>query len=203
MNIIPKPGSRSYIVGKTGSGKTVLGRKLLESFLDSYIVIIDPKGSFKWPHDAVLVENLEELSANRMEKTILIRPTLGLNKFVFYNKVLEWIWRRGNTVVFVDELYLMKKEGSANTYPPALMDIITTGREKGITFIGCSQRPAQLPMVCISEAENYYCFRLRLPQDLKRMSEVAHENMKIPQNGHNFWYVSEESDKAESLRLEL
>jgi hypothetical protein len=43
----------------------------------------------------------------------------------------------------------------------------------GVEVWSATQRPANIPLVAISEAEHVYCFRLQLPQDRSRIEEIT------------------------------
>lgn len=192
LDILPEPNSRTFIAGKTNSGKSHLARTLLTELQPEYLVIIDPKGDFNFrSKDAVICESIADINANSMEPLIIFRPGLDEEPEV-YDAVLRWIYRRGNTTLYIDELYGMSK--NQRTYPHALNMIITRGRTRGITTIMASQRPSSIPLICISESEQVFIFQLKLRNDRKRFAETHGDEFMLMQTGHNFWYYSDFED---------
>lgn len=199
--MLPHRGSRTFIGGKTGTGKTTLSIRLLEAMCNKQsLVIIDPKGNYPWPHDAVLVTNAQELNANNTEPVIIVRPQLGEDNFEFYDQVIQWVYLRGNTILYIDELYLLR---NGTRYPPSLLLICTTGRTQGITFIAGAQRPSLIPLVVMSEAEYFFIFRLNMEEDRKRLSKIVDRKMLTAQTGHNFWYKNEDMEESKSNVLDI
>lgn len=164
-DIAPGPTDRAALVGQTGSGKTYLARVLCES--RPYVVTLDAKGTLDWPGYRV-VRTLREL-ANATEPRLTYRPEYAAyNDREHIEQFLEWCYRRGNTTVYVDEIFSI---ATASDYPDGLGQILTRGREMGVTLFGSTQRPAGCPRILFSESEHVYSFYLKLWQDRQRLRD--------------------------------
>lgn len=180
----PELNSRSVFVGQTGSGKTTLAREALCRIpAYRYVIVYDVKGQMKsadWP-GFKFVTAFDEL---RKTADLKIKGSLAFPKIVFQPKVDEipdasdlthaetffrWIYYRQNTVVYVDEVYGVT---GPQTIPFHFKAILTRGRERGITTMMATQRPASIPQFILSESEYYFVFRLQMPQDKKRIRDI-------------------------------
>lgn len=185
-----KPGDRAFIVGTTGSGKTYLASLLLRPRPD--VVVIDPKHQFELTGSAhgkaVVTEDFREVVKHQGPGPLIYRPSLaecaqGIPWF------WVWIWFRENTLVYVDEVAAITKPV---TIPPDFARCIQQGRSRNIGVWCGTQRPARVPIVILSEAEHDFVFRLRNPEDLKRMAEYTDPAvMRDRAKGHEFWYYGD------------
>ena len=69
------------------------------------------------------------------------------------------------------------------------MRCYTQGRSKNIGIWGCSQRPAGIPAICLSNSDYYFIFNLNNINDRKRLYDMTgmDEFLELPRD-HNFWY---------------
>ncbi len=204
--LIPKLGSRSLLAGKTGTGKTTLARFILSDLHYKQrvpsIVIIDPKGTFKF--DGMIIDAVEEAQTNQAEPVLIYRPNPDnsvKDDVDAYDRLLKWIYRRGNTVLYIDEAYALAPDGI--TYPNAIRPLYTRGREFGVTVIAATQRPVHIPRVMYTEAEYFYCFALNAKSDRERIAEMIGEEAKQSPEGYAFWHYSPDVNTPQYLSLNL
>lgn len=172
------------------------------------VVILDPKGLFNFP-GAVIVEDPDDLQETaKTARVIIYRPDPEAEGIDHWNRVLRWVYLRGNTVLYIDELFGLSENGT--TYPPMLKGIYTRGREKGITVIGATQRPVGMPKFCRTEGEYYYCFLLRDIDDRRVMAGIMGQialTTPVPienrKEKYYFYFVNDDMEMPIMTRLDL
>ena len=105
---------RVFIVGTTGSGKTTLAKAMLFGLPN--VVILDPKHTFRlpetWRHE--IVSDMPELTRFKGPQTIIYRPSLEAMDAMIDSRVpdpfFNWVFERGNTYLYVDEVLRVTRE---------------------------------------------------------------------------------------------
>jgi DNA helicase HerA-like ATPase len=181
-----------FIAGGTGSGKTYLCEQYLNGF--DNVIVLDTKGFFNWDSSIDLIpvfETLSELMEFKEGKAIY-RPRFEELNQEYYNLFLEWIYRRRNTVVVIDEL--MEVAPSPSTYPPYLKGILTRGRQLNVGCWCLTQRPKDIPIIAMSEATHFFIFRLNFPDDRERIAKIIGYDEVLEPAGdfsqYRFWYFN-------------
>lgn len=203
---VPAPSDRVFIAGQTGSGKTVLARYLC-SYRET-VVILDPKRRIDWT-GYKLVTSLKAATKldPRKERRIIYRPDFTAvkdwdNGDDEIQRFFEWIYLRGNTTLYVDEAYLITK---GEELPQFYHACLTQGRELGIETWTATQRPMHIPQALMSEAEHDYIFRLKLPQDRKKVEAICgvmDQDIARLQK-MQFLYSSQSGDTVGPFKLDL
>lgn len=169
--LIPPRTDRAVLVGQTGSGKTTLARYLLNDRTRSgaHTVVFDYKGRIDWKEFELCI-SLKQLAKSKSQ-SLLYRPTYEESQDdETVNKVWEWLYRRGGTTAYIDELDAIS---SGDVYPYYYGACLVRGRELGIEVWSATQRPTKIPQRTLSESENVYAFKLRLPQDRERVESLT------------------------------
>lgn len=165
---------RGVLIGKTGCGKTTLAKFLVEDEAKPYSVTWNPKGSdnvLRWrqTHVTTLSELYDEEEDN--ERLIYTpHPLMARNERNQY-EFFYWIYERKYTRLYIDEATEITY--SANKPPEYLTAVLNRGRERGVSTLTATQRPSGVPMNILSESENYYVFKLLLPQDKQRVELIT------------------------------
>lgn len=160
-------GKRALFLGKTGSGKTVGASWVLSRSPGKYVILnakYDELLSQLGPH--VKWDSKDIVKATNKNRVVVAHPDdlepENLDKVLF-----DLCESRKPIGVFVDELmYLHKGSGRAG---PGLMSLLTRGRSRKQSFIGCSQRPAFISNFCYSESEYFGIYNLKLDDDWKKV----------------------------------
>lgn len=200
--LLPGETDRAVIVGKTGSGKTVLAQALCDA--QPYVVVLDTKGTIRWP-GYTLVRSLAaamKLRSDRAPK-IIYRPDVhALRDMDDIERFFQWCYMRGNCCVYVDEVLSI---ATASTYPFWFAGILTRGRELGTQMYCSTQRPFRCPRLVFSESENAYVFPLPLAQDRQRVEEdcgIAVEDQDALAK-YQFLYARQDDEPRGPFRLQI
>jgi AAA+ superfamily predicted ATPase len=196
--LVPKPTDRAFFVGQTGSGKTTLARELLKQ--RRYVVVLDGKGLINWD-ECKLIRNFKQLGSEKADR-IIWRPSHDeLRDEVAIDRFFEWVYLRGNTTCYVDEVMTV---AGTQTLPPFYHGCITRGREHGVEMWSGTQRPTLIPQVIMSEAEHVFMFKLKMEQDRDKMAAttgIDPDALRLPK--HQFYYAPQDDDVRGPLRLRL
>lgn len=187
MDNLPKveSGKRALVLGKTGSGKTVGGAWLL-SRSPGHWVILNSKydellsklgPSVSWQTDDIL----KGLKKNRV---VVAHPNT-YEADELDNVLLDLTETRQPISVFVDELlYLHKGNGRAGQ---GLLGLLTRGRSRKQSFIGCTQRPAFISNFCYSETDYFAAYNLQMPKDWSKVIEFTGFPEVRRQRDKHYW----------------
>lgn len=202
-DIVPARTDRAVIVGQTGSGKTVLAQYLLRT--REYVVVCDPKRRIDWPGYTVH-KTLKSLVASK-DKRLVYRPNHDALKNWQsgddeIERFFEWIFRRGSTTLYVDEVYMITR---GEEMPRFYHACLTQGRELEVETWSATQRPMNVPQVVLSEAEHTYAFFLKMPQDRRKVEMMCAVDGDaigaLPK--YKFYYAPQNGDAIGPLQLNL
>lgn len=193
------PGSRVAIVGRSGSGKSVLLRALVTSAHRA--LFLDPKRNTDFGGWATLegTHELEREWPRHVERAIArpgLAETAGGKEPAWMDAGCRLAYRAGSCTVAVDELAGI---ATASRPVPGLEVLLRRGRDPGpqgpITTIVATQRPRAIPLTVLSEADHVFLFDLNQPADRAFVAELvgAYERPRIP---HGFWYWRPELERA-------
>lgn len=163
------------MLGRTGCGKTTLVKYLLDDPMKPYTIVYDAKGMMKaseWKNFSLITDYQTVIESDPVETPrIIYQPpfeaTLNPDE---QNDFFYWIYNRYYTRVYVDEAYSLL--GGINP-SKGLLACLSRGRERGISTVVSSQRPARIPAITLSEAEHFYIFSLTHPADKQRVEDIT------------------------------
>lgn len=191
---LPGPTNRVFVVGSTGSGKSVFMAWLLSTqsvlpYKKMPVIIMDWKrerlfnsiGAEPWP----------------ITKRPPERPGLYITRCTpprgdAVDQFLERVWMNGNTGLVLDETT------DYDRCEP-ITRIYKQGRSLHIPCIAGAQQPVNVPRVIRSEAEYYCMFRLNDMDDRKEMRRymgITDTTRKLPKH-HSIWYDTQEDIAVE------
>lgn len=187
-----------FICGMTGTGKSVLAEVYLAGF--NHVVKLDTKGEYYervrddkpiWrglvqDRDYTVIFKLEDIDKVKTPKIVYV-PDEEEMDLEHYNALMDWVYKRENTTLWIDEL--MEVAPSPTKYPPKLKALYTRGRSKRATVWACTQRPSDIPAICISQSNHYFIFALQLPQDREKIAKgTGQADFLDSPKGYNFIY---------------
>jgi energy-coupling factor transporter ATP-binding protein EcfA2 len=189
-DLAPRQDERMMVVGSTGSGKTTLATHLIGLYRN--VIAIDPKQTLgsggnrlgKGLAGYAIATTPEELGVvGRRHSLIQYRPDMRHQNPDDWERVYDWIYRRGNTMVYTDEAADVHHYSRA---PISYRRCITSGRELGIGMIHATQRPRGIDRRVMSEAERWAVFHIRDEDDRRFIKSRIGEG-RLPEYG--FWYT--------------
>lgn len=201
-----KPGQHSFIVGKTGSGKSVLMRYIARKWVAAGwpVLIIDPKhGYVDEDTDGYYADSKEEATIDHPYKVSewhdgvpvqIYEPTPPAKDDPDLDALFFKVLDRGYAVVIIEDTYGMM---SANTAPQGYLALMANGRAKRVTVYTLSQRPIGVPDLTMSQSTHHVVFRLLGPANKKRLVEFTDDpSITYPLKRYEFRYWTEEMDKS-------
>lgn len=153
----PDSSHRIQIVGRTGSGKSVMGMHVLslQNFDEQPWIITD----YKNEELINSIDRIKEIGLNEVPRhpgLYKVKPHPKDDEGV--DAFLTRVWERENVGLFFDEGHMLPdKDGLAAVY--------TQGRSKHIPCITCSQRPVWLSKFAFSQADFISAFHLNDAKD--------------------------------------
>lgn len=161
---------RAVLIGATGSGKTVLAQYLVEDNEKRNSVVYNNKPSDRiletWTKTQRNIENFQELETAEEERLIYTPPLKETLSQDLQDEFFGWIYERRYTRLYIDEATSLRGGVNPSYY---LQACLCRGRERGISTIVATQRPARVPLIITSEAEHFYIFRLNKLGDRQRV----------------------------------
>lgn len=181
-----RQGEHITIVGTTGSGKTVLGRELVE--YRDYTAVLGTKNEDRElyaPFQArgyLLTDDFDP-SPPPEESRIIFRPRMstpdqkGLDKQSNrFEAMLFEVWEYGGWALFADEIWtLTKRLKLASTFET----FWSAGRSNNITVVALTQLPVDIPLMAFDQATHLFLFRNTDKYRINRMAEFAGADSEI------------------------
>lgn len=204
---------RGFIAGRSGAGKSFLGRRLLTTYgissgtpkeFRAPIFIIDPNGNFDYPSERQF-ETVEEVRID--ERTAVHRyiPAITELDAEHWNSLWQKLFNyRGTLITYVDETRAMEPifgrvRFTTGNYFNAYL---TRGRALGKAAILGAQRPVTIPRDIIGQAEWFYVFDLPLEDDRQTIAgsigKFSEEGERIEDREtlgrYEFWFKGPEDE---------
>ena len=204
LNII-EPNRHVLVCGATGTGKSYLCENYLRGY--KYVVKLDTKdetgerreqGKSPWlglreGKDFTVCHNFNELDDIETDKIIYV-PEYDEQNEATFNQFFRWIFERGNTILWIDELMSI---GTVQSFPKELGRLMTQGRSKGVGVWCCTQRPSGIPSCCPANASYFFSFRMNLPADRKKLADsTGMPEFNESLSGYHFWYYKMGDERA-------
>ncbi|MHA1278974.1 MAG: AAA family ATPase [Candidatus Helarchaeota archaeon] len=142
---------RTIIFGEPGSGKTVLMKKMVLSFIhrNRNILIIDPEDEFTDP----IFKKCIVINAHSPDEAEKVVSAFYDDYFFRGNRKPLW--------VVVDEAHLFLPLRRKTEVSDQLLSFVTRGRKRGIRTILTTQRPSRLEITPRTLWTSCFCFSLK------------------------------------------
>ncbi len=149
------PGEHMAIIGRTGTGKSVLTEALIRP--RKYRIVVKTKPDDVEYPDSLHVTTLERVRRNHYQ--YVLEPSHDRQRIEIW-KTLQFVWETGGWTLNLDELFYAIDTLRLNTpdVGSPIDKLLTQGRSKGITMVCGMQRAARITRFAISEATHVICF---------------------------------------------
>ena len=167
-------GDHYYIVGRTGSGKSIKAlhvlRELVHKNPDAGVLIINHKNEKEinnvLPPYKDLLGRITIPSKLKNDTRINIIPIAGEQDYEVTNLLRE-VYFKENFIVYIDEGYMI------NPRNPWLNALFTQGRSKNISVILLSQRPKLVSLFAVTQSNKIFIYNVIGNDDIKTLSNVV------------------------------
>ncbi|MNG10011.1 hypothetical protein D3C84_934560 [compost metagenome] len=140
------------------------------------------------PKELTIIEKLADVEHVETPYFIYSPNMDELNdKDLYFEEFFKWAYFTRNITLLVDEA--MEVSENPFSIPRHYKGILTRGRTRDVSVWSCTQRPAGLSPMIISQSKHIFMFNLRKKEDRKKIADSTGvpEFMDNP-SGHYFWY---------------
>lgn len=198
MNIVPAHGERALIVGRSGSGKSLFARWLLQHMPGA--IIYDTKGDDAFDSVGPIVSTMDAAwdalaDESRPEDFVVLRPEPDIlaDPMELDQLLLDHYDNGHGVTAYIDEGYQFHRNGRPG---PGYLALLTRGRSRDISTITSTQRPAWLSMFALTEANHFYLLRLEHEDDMRRVGQVVGGYERRPRVPWHHWdYANAKSER--------
>ncbi|WP_085908075.1 type IV secretory system conjugative DNA transfer family protein [Kiloniella majae] len=198
-----RDGKRMVIYGRSGSGKSHYGKKLIQGH--DRIVCFDPEGEYGAERGFVSTSSLSELleilkdcheGAFKVAYVpSALREEAELHEVASLLERLQEPYLNGKSdlkvTLLVDELNLSFPLNPRPDYS-GFARLCSRGRKRGINIIGITQRPAEVSTRFRGNIDRLACFALSVPNDFHVITQTIGPDAEravreLPEYGHIFF----------------
>jgi len=147
------------IIGKSGTGKSYLTNKIIDSLETDRIIAIDDHkqfGTLRINDQFFRVENINDFVAAIVDKDSF-KIICSFEDFSDYSYLFGLIWQMNNLTIIIDEISIYADSFNIDEY---LKEIVLRGRLKNISIIWNTQRPALINRTVFSQLTDLISFQI-------------------------------------------
>lgn len=174
-----RQGQHVMLIGPTDSGKSTMARAIIQvrEQAGGFIAVLVSK-----PRDSTMA-GLQRLGYHTTRKwpprrnrshILLWPPFRGPkdmpNQREQFEAALGDMFAQGNWAIYVDELFYAS---SRLNLDPWLKTLWTQGRAMGVSFVGATQRPRNVPLEGYSNSSHIFIWKTADDEDLRRLSGIG------------------------------
>ncbi len=197
------PHHRTTIIGKIGSGKSVLTDQLLQHLSKkSFVLLLDTKQEYQHYREFQLADLVEKrkglFRVTELEyRGYLIDDNRTLAEFfsdlmVKQNKKRVKEGKRlTNYILAIEEIgNVVRKHGRLYDVMPKFAVLLQQGRSLQIGYVGTTQRPAEIHTTILSQSYHVISFAVTSRNDLEAMKVYIEADQYLNLNRFQFMHVN-------------
>lgn len=175
-------GKRIGVFGKSGSGKSHLVKTMIRDY--DRVVVVDPEEEYDSLPGFTRIDNAEALLAHLRERwqddfRVAYVPEPGRERLEAENAAqilvtLQNAYKNGTltrgAVLVVDELATCYPIHQGDSVGGGMDAAVSRGRKRGLTVIGVTQRPAEIPTRFRGNLDRIISFRFSTPHDVRAVT---------------------------------
>ena len=177
-----KSNERVTVVGKTGSGKSYLVKKLITKF--DKVLFFDPKFEHGELEGNVTHNLRDTIKLMQQPKFFIIYQPQSITPEIF-NCLCKQVYSRGNMVLVMDEVLRLCQYRVEEWHDR----IIRMGRIRGIGLWHLTQRPTYIDGFVLSEAEHFFLFKMQLETDRKKLKGIIGNTAELTNDLKEFEFI--------------
>ena len=134
----------------------------------------------------------------------LILQTDDRSMYDHFNELITWFYKGATKrywrMVYMDEMRAFM--AGSRSLQSGAVTIITSGAERGVGFLGATQRPRWIPAEALTEMSKLYLFKTDYSEDIQHLRQMGiGQSFRAPQERHTFHYFDKTSGADSWLRL--
>lgn len=202
ISTTPREGKHTFVVGKTGLGKSRFIREYIEKMvslhprLNIYIIDSKKRGDFSSADGHVILSE-HAPPAYKTEGNRMVWQPLVDSKSEYSNFFMSILNAGLPAIVDIDECINMR---FGDDIPRGLSILLAQGRLPGIHVIGGTQEVARAPRQLLSQATHIISFNVTNRYDEQMMLEILHlkeQNKKhLNLKKYEFYHIRPDEDDA-------
>lgn len=170
----PRKANHIGIIGRKGSGKSVLAQRFWDSYPYDRLVI-DPTGDVD-PHDpkarplTVPLPTSWPGNLNGERTTLRFRADPGSDTYLEdLDQAVQLAFTHGRCLLWVDEIGELT---TANHTPPAMRRVLHQSRHRDLSLLFCGPRPVDIDKLVLTQADYLAMFEMPSPTDRQRLADT-------------------------------
>lgn len=204
VDVSIQPGSRAFICGQSGAGKTTFAMALCEG-MPSPLIVLDTKydpGISAWAKRlGIPIEKKRMPDWKQIKHDVVVRPPPD---WITHPEDIDWWLGQAFTCkyipsIFIDEGY--QAGASSSRMGDGVTGLWTRGRAFGMRLLLGTQRPAWISRFVLTESDVNFIGFLAHPDDRKTLfGTTGAKETLTPVPRHHFLFTKSDGSKAVLLK---